>query len=349
MKIIHAADIHLGSPLSSIDDSLKREKRKNEILHSFERLVEYAKNNEINIIILSGDIFDSNSPYKKDKEYFYHLVEKNPQITFLYLKGNHDISGKFDVTYPNLYLFNDSWQSYRFDNVVISGIELTNENKKAIYPSLKLNDKDINIVMMHGDILSKGPNFISLKDLKNKNIDYLALGHIHERCLEKLDDRGYYAYSGCLEGRGYDEAGEKGFYVLNIENGKINPEFIINSQRIIHSIEIDISNAKTFAEVKDLIADNINDISSNDIIRIYLVGDNQIDEDLTALENYFSYFYLSIKDKTKRKINYKDYESDLSLRGEFVRKVLENNDLTEEEKNEIIYVGLNALDGEVKI
>ena len=37
MKIIHAADIHLGSPLSSIDDSLKREKRKNEIEEMFEQ------------------------------------------------------------------------------------------------------------------------------------------------------------------------------------------------------------------------------------------------------------------------------------------------------------------------
>ncbi len=74
MKIIHAADIHLGSPLSSIEDSTKRTIRKNEILNSFERLVEYAKENDIKIIMLSGDVFDNNSPYKKDKEYFYHFL-----------------------------------------------------------------------------------------------------------------------------------------------------------------------------------------------------------------------------------------------------------------------------------
>ena len=346
MKIIHAADIHLGSPLSSIDDQSKRKIRQNEILHSFERLVEYANSNDIKIIMLSGDVFDSNSPYKKDKEYFYHLIEKNPQISFLYLKGNHDISGKYDIEYPNLFLFSDSWQSYKFDNVVISGVELTSDNKKAIYPSLKLNKEGLNIVMMHGDVLSKGENFISLKDLKNKNIDYLALGHIHEKSFDKLDERGYYAYSGCLEGRGYDEAGEKGFYVLDINDNKINAEFIINSKRIIHTIDLDISKASSFVEVKDLMAEAINDYSKDDIIRINLVGDNEIEDDLTELVNYFSFFYITIKDKTKRKINYNDFINDLSLKGEFVRKVL-NSDLSQDEKDEIIYVGLKALKGEI--
>ena len=168
MKIIHTADIHLGSPLSSIDDVNKRNKRKNEILASFENLINYANQNDIKIIMMSGDVFDNNLPYKKDKEFFYHLIEKNNNINFLYLNGNHDISGKNDIEYPNLFLFNDYWKNYKFDNVVISGIELTKENSKALYPSLNLNKNDINIVMMHGDIYSKGDNFISLNDLKNK-------------------------------------------------------------------------------------------------------------------------------------------------------------------------------------
>ncbi|MBR4496851.1 MAG: DNA repair exonuclease [Acholeplasmatales bacterium] len=349
MKIIHTADIHLGSPLSSIEDIDKRTIRKNEILHSFERLVEYANRNDIKIIMMSGDVFDSNSPYKRDKEYFYHLIEKNPHINFLYLKGNHDISSKYDEKYPNLFLFKDTWTQYKFDNVVISGVELTSDNSKAIYPSLKLDKSNVNIVMMHGDILSKGANYISLKDLKNKNINYLALGHIHEKSLEKLDDSGYYAYSGCLEGRGFDEPLEKGFYVLNTENDKIDTQFIINSQRIIHTLDLDITKANSFGEVKDLISDLISDIKKEDIIRINLIGDNQIDEDLKDLVNYFSYFYFSIKDKTKRKINYNDFINDLSLKGEFVRKVLNDNDLTQEEKDEIIYIGLKALRGEVKL
>ena len=54
--------------------------------------------------------------------------------------------------------------------------------------------------------------------LKNKNIDYLALGHIHGYKEAPLDGRGKYCYPGCLEGRGFDECGKKGFVLLNIEN-----------------------------------------------------------------------------------------------------------------------------------
>lgn len=345
MKIIHTADIHLGSPLSSIDDVNKRNKRKNEILSSFENLINYANQNNIKIIMMSGDVFDNNLPYKKDKEFFYHLIEKNNNINFLYLKGNHDISGKNDIEYPNLFLFNDYWKNYKFNNVVISGIELTKENSKALYPSLNLNKNDINIVMMHGDIYSKGDNFISLKDLKNKNIDYLALGHIHKNALDKLDDRGYYAYSGCLEGRGFDEDGIKGFYVLDINENEIKKEFIPNNKRIIHSIDIDITNLDTFSKVKDLIDENVKNIKNDDIVRIYLIGENEIDLDLTELENYYSFFYISIKDKTKRKININNYLNDLSLRGEFIRRIMDNNEYSQEEKEEIIYLGLNALNG----
>ena len=348
MKLIHAADLHLGSPLSSISDDAKRTIRKNEILKSFEALVNYAKENDVKIIMLSGDVFDSDSPYKKDKDYFYRLIEKNKDITFLYLKGNHDISGKFEEEYENLLKFDDKWKTYVFDDLCITGVELNNANSKAIYPSLSLDKKKTNIVMMHGDVYSKGNNYISLKDLKDKGIDYLALGHIHENSIEKLDERGYYAYSGCLEGRGYDETGEKGFYLLNYDNGKIDAEFIKTSIRLIHQVDIDITNLTSFVLVKEKIEDKLKDINKEDIVRVNLIGDNQTSEDLDELKYYFSFFDFTVKDMSKRKINYLDYENDLSLKGEFVRGVLNNDKYSEDEKNEIIYLGLKALKGGVR-
>ena len=62
--------------------------------------------------------------------------------------------------------------------------------------------------------------------------DYLALGHIHYNVVEPLDSRGVYAYSGCLEGRGFDETGEKGFVLIEVENNidlKIIQEYLGHS------------------------------------------------------------------------------------------------------------------------
>ena len=90
---------------------------------------------------------------------------------------------------------------------------------------------------------------INLKKLKNKNIDYLALGHIHSFKKEKLDNRGEYCYSGCLEGRGFDECGDKGFVLLDIKNGKINSEFIKFAQRTLYEVNVDLTGLTSNNEI----------------------------------------------------------------------------------------------------
>ena len=69
--------------------------------------------------------------------------------------------------------------------------------------------------------------------------------------------------------------------------------------------------------------------------------------DTSFLEEQFAdYFYfLKVTDETKLLVNYKDYEGDISLKGEFVRLV-SASDLTEEEKSMVIRAGILALQGE---
>ena len=62
------------------------------------------------------------------------------------------------------------------------------------------------------------------------------------------------------------------------------------------------------------------------------------------LENQF--YAITIEDKTKIKIDYHKYENDVSLKGEFIRLVLSQEDLSEEEKSKIINTGIKALSGE---
>ena len=69
----------------------------------------------------------------------------------------------------------------------------------------------------------KAGELVSLPRLQNKNIDYLALGHLHDYRFERLDSRGHYCYSGALEGRGFDELGPKGFVVVSFNNGRGEP------------------------------------------------------------------------------------------------------------------------------
>lgn len=344
MKILHVADLHLGSKIESKFPKNISDEIKSSVRNSFRRLVEYAINNKIKIILLAGDIFDSNKPTRKDKEFFYSVIKSNPDIDFLYLKGNHDLDSLYDESYPNLKLFNDKWTSYNYDNVVISGIELSNNNKISYYSTLLLERNYINIVMLHGQINDD----INLIKLKDKNIDYLALGHIHSYESNKIDERAIYAYSGCLEPRGFDELGSKGFIELEIINNKIIHKFIPFSKRIIIEKNIDIQGFSDAYEISKHIKQVLK-IDKNNIYRINLIGNIDIDiEDLQDdVKEYLedSFYFIDVKDKTKRNIDIHQYDYDLSIKGKFIRKVYNDNKYTEEQKLKIITLGLKYLQG----
>ena len=346
MKIIHAADIHLGSKLDSKFSKTISDQRKVEVRNTFKRLVEYANKNSISLIMLSGDIFDSNTPAKKDKDFFYNVIKNNPNITFLYLKGNHDVSNTNVETYDNLKVFSSSWQSYKFNNIVISAIELDDSNMSSFYSTLTLNENNVNIVMLHGQIGSSNKD-INLLKLRNKNIDYLALGHIHSYSTGKIDDRAIYAYSGCLEPRGFDELNEKGFVEIEIIENTLTHKFVSFSQRVIKEEQVDISLMDEAYDISEKIKKEIN-INLNNIYRFKLIGETDIDvsDMLEDIEQYLKdqAYFINVVDKTSKVFDIHKYDYDLSLKGEFVRTVYQNEDYTEEEKIKIISLGLKALD-----
>ena len=351
IKIIHTADIHLGSKL---DANLSREKiqeRRLEVRETFMRLADFAEDFGVKVIMLSGDVFDEDKPFKKDKDFFYSVIKNHPAIDFLYLRGNHDSGSEnsFTEELSNLKAFTDEWTYFEYDNVVIGGIELKEVNKKSLYTTLNFDENKINIAMLHGQVsASEGKDNILISKLKDKNINYLALGHIHEYGEFKLDDRGVYAYSGCLEGRGFDETGEKGFVMLTVTD-KIEREFIPFSKRKIVKIEADLTDITNSYDAY-LLVKKIAGGDTENLLRVILKGEVTIDN--YSLESDLQkmlerdYYCVSVKDKTTSKINIEKYQKDLSLKGEFVRLVYADDNLSDEEKSKIIRVGLKALMGE---
>lgn len=356
MKIIHCSDLHLDSKMEANLDKEKSKQRKNEILLSFQNMIQYAKENDVKIIIIAGDLFDKSKISVKVKNLVKDAIISNPNIEFIYLKGNHDEENFVEGNIPpNLKLFNKyNWTSYRYDNIVITGIEFGKIDNYEIYKTLMLNQNDFNIVVLHGQETGYADKkdkaeIINIKELKNKNIDYLALGHIHKYKKEVLDSRGIYCYSGCLEGRGFDECGDKGFVLLDIQDNKINTEFIKNSQRNLEEVKVDISDTMTTTEVVAKIDEKIKNVAKSSLVKIILIGkvDIESERDIDYLLKIYNdeYYFLKIYDKTTLKINYLDYENTASLKGEFIRTVLKE-DIPEEEKKEIIMAGIKALTGE---
>lgn len=360
MKIIHCADLHLDSKMTTNLTKEQAKERKNEILRTFTRMVDFAKKNRVKLILIAGDMFDTRNVSAMVRNTVRDSIVQNPEIDFLYLKGNHDndnFLSKLDEVPENLYLFSDHWTTYQYDNVIITGLELNHENRFTAYNTLVLDHNAFNIVTMHGQIAEykskdKVEN-ISIDDLRNKNIDYLALGHVHGFHIDKLDKRGVYCYPGCLEGRGFDECGQKGFVLIDIDaqTKKAKVEFVPIASRELHIVEVDITGTATTQEVSRCVAEELHKrkYASSCLLKVELVGSLSVEAELDVCfieEQLKDCFYMvKVSDKTNFLVDYHEYEKDISLKGEFIRLVYAS-DLEEEEKSRVIRTGLLALQGE---
>lgn len=354
MKFIHCADLHLDSKLESNIGKEKAKERRNEILLTFERIVRLAKEEGVTAILIAGDLFDTRNIAAKARNLVWDLIASHPNIDFLYLRGNHDWKTNFTEgkEFPaNFKTFGTDWVEYQYGEVSIFGKETMEDDTN--YASLITEPGRVNIVMLHGQEVRSNvkddAGLIALPALRNRNIDYLALGHIHAYKKEVLDSRGVYCYSGCPEGRGFDECGDKGVVVLEIEDGKVDSRFVPMASRTLHEVKVDITGQESATDILRVIYDAVERIPSKDMVKVVLTGYYTIDteKDITYFEQAMEgrFYFLKWKDMSRLSIDYKEYENMVSLKGEFVRTVM-NGKETEEEKERMILLGIRALSGE---
>ncbi len=358
MKIIHTADLHLDSRIEGLASDKSRARR-GEVMHTFERICDYAVRNGVTAIIIAGDMFDTAHLTNTTRIKVLSIIKSHAAVDFLYLAGNHDKDSFTESLNEgevptNLKVFSDRWTYVEYDGVTVAGIDLSSVNGSLAYDTLKLPTDTVNIVTLHGQIanyVSDGSGeIISLPRLKNKNIDYLALGHYHGYARGVLDSRGVYVYSGCPEGRGFDETGEMGFVLLDIDGGKIVDTFIKFSARNLYEYIVSVTDFDDWWLLRSELLHTLkNKYDSKSLIKVVLTGEHKADfvvdvPELTQRLNEFFYF-AKVQDKTVLKINEEDFSLDKTVRGEFVRSVLQS-DLCEEDKSKIIMLGLKAFSEE---
>ena len=361
MKLIHCADMHLDSKLNANLDKQKAKERKHEILNTFIRMVDYARDNGVRAILICGDLFDTHNISALSKNTIHNLVVNNGNIGFYYLRGNHDdveALDIFDEIPDNFHLFNDIWTSYKLgEKTYLYGVELNSDNSASVQHSFAPDPSLINIVMLHGQESEAKPGdkteIIGLKEFRNKGIDYLALGHVHEYKSAMLDGNCKYCYSGCLEGRGFDETGKHGFVLLDIDEdlGKVSDTFVPFSYRNLWDVNVDISSCLSTPEIigEVRMALNASPATCDDLVKVILSGnvDVSCEKDIDFIKRTFEdeYYFIKVYDKTVTRVNPEEFMLDCSLKGEFVRTVLGDDSLSQEEKGKIVKLGLSVLLG----
>lgn len=372
-RFIHCADLHLDSRMESHLSPFQAQSRRKELLQTFSRMVSYANRNQIRAILIAGDLFDSLQFSPDTVSTFLHCIQEQPQLDFLYLPGNHDTRGLFSYFHgsrwpENLWIL----QSLSAEAASVPLHTVMQKNYGCITVTgltgpvsqlPPLSASQTNLVMLHGQIdtcgISGGSDgclHYSVKDLSGRNIDYIAAGHIHRYHSGPIDSRGIYCYSGCLEGRGFDECGEKGFVLLDIVtddtdcSSQLDFQFIPFASRRHFDLNLDITGTADYQTIDHKAGELLSEIDGSNLVRLKLCG--RIPPGLNPhsdwlLQKYMEDFYfLCIEDCTRPIIRFEDYRYDSSLKGEFIRLVLSDPELKEEDKEKIIMEGLHALSGE---
>lgn len=347
MKIIHTGDLHIGSAMRGLSKD-KARLRREELLDAFRRLTEYAKANGVTAVLIAGDLFDENDVSPQTVREVLSVFASAKPVCFFYVSGNHD--GAFDCGElpDNVYTFsqNRGWKSYALgENITVTGAdEKYFDNAFSALPNFSADA--FNIVLLHG------AETIPFPLLKNRNIDYLALGHIHKPMLtsEWLDGRCKWRYCGCLAGRGFDEVGKRGCFLLEIDKGVLQKEeFLSFSKREIVEIRVDISTAKSYSDVEKTALTALKNTPEEYIVKLTLCGRHTADlrkeTELLSARLSERFFFVKIVDESRPQIDFTAFENDRTERGEFIKEV-GRYEMNEDFRAEVLEVGLKALVGE---
>lgn len=360
MKIIHCADIHIDIKEMKGLDANERKIKRNQLLQNFFDLVNYAETNGVRAILLCGDIFDTPSPSKNSVSLFKKVILSHENIKFFYIWGNHDENFcpfDKDEMPKNFFLFKENFGKVDLDDgITIGGASLSRYVHNLFYTSIDFDKNRFNILMLHQPINTRDEYFngVYTSNLQGRNIDYLALGHIHAKQDGVIDSRGVWQYSGCLEGKSFNDVvnlGEKkGFFLLEIENQKLKRQFIPFSRFDYRKIELTITPNITHFQLMEKVNEIAAKLSKTDLVKIVIRGkhteENPVQVELIKQNLYGKVFYLEVIDETSTLYDFESYKEDvLSLKSEFLKEVFSSN-LSDTEKEKVATVGLEALKGE---
>lgn len=263
MKFLHAADVHLDSPLRGLDryDGAPVDQIRGATRKALENLVSLAIEEEVNFVILAGDLFDGDWPDFNTGLFFARqmarLGEKSIQVYAV--RGNHDAESKMSRKLPwprNVYFFSSKKpESITIDNldVVIHGQSFASQKVTAdlalAYPPAVAGKFNVGILHTSLDGRPGHATYAptSLDVLKSKGYDYWALGHIHKR--EIVSNGPLVVFPGNTQGRNIKETGTKGCELVTLESGGLRTEHRPLDTLRWKVLDVEISGATDLDEV----------------------------------------------------------------------------------------------------
>ena len=353
MKLLHAADFHLDSPLSGLSRE-QRALRRGELRDIPARLARLAREEAVDLVLLPGDLLDGERVYPETVRALADAL-RLMAVPVLIAPGNHDYyhdkSPYATAAWPdNVHIFTRAeLQPFELPglNCVVHGCAFTAPHREddPLSGFTAPDDGRLHLLCLHGEVGTAGSYApIGPKSLEHSGAAYAALGHIHAAHSGEAG-KTLWAYPGCPEGRGFDELGEKGVLYVEAEPGHVTAEFIPLAKRQYEIITADVTGRLgALSEILEVLPDR----TSHLICRLILTGESErIDLDNLQRTLDPEFYGLTILDRTRLPRDLWARREEDALTGLFLREMW---DRCEREPDNELYqlaarCGLAALEG----
>lgn len=369
LKFLHCSDIHLDIPFIGLIAD-KSEERRRVLRSSFMRMMQYIRENEIDVALMSGDLFNTRYATNATVEVLIREFNNCRGTIFIIAPGKHDhyndnpiyTSGRLP---GNCHVFNSDKLS-RFDfqefNVTVYGWAFLDDklNENPLTDRHVDDASRVNLVCAYADLdgavdSDKCP--ISLSDIKRFGADYYALGSRHEATKFMSTGASKYAYAGSLECTGFDEPGIGGANLISVAYS--DGELTIENKRIsfghvrFETEKLDITGVNTSNEIINRISRMISDkkYDNETALRVELVGevDPSFNVPTSNIESdAFGLYFFHMVDKTIPLYGTDWLKRDMSVKGQIFRSFYPDLTSDDEEKKLItakaFRIALAALD-----
>lgn len=224
MKFVHIADMHFDIPFTTLNKKELGNTRRLEQRRILKKIIEYIKDNNIEYFFIAGDLYEHEYIKQSTIEYINNLFKEIPKTKIYITPGNHDpiLKNSYYAKYnwsDNVYIFNSTLEKIEENDICIYGygfddFYMTKNQLNKIGP---IDKNKINILLTHCNLdgikdydLEYNP--ISKKELKELNLDYVAIGHIHKKTYNDEENQNI-IYPGSAMALGFDEPGSHGMIV----------------------------------------------------------------------------------------------------------------------------------------
>ena len=237
-RILHAADVHLDSPLQKLDayDDAPVEQIRGASRRALENLTDLAIERQVDLVVVAGDLYDGDWPDQNTGLFFVkqasRLVREN--IPVVVIRGNHDAANKMTSSLPmpknpdgsQIMLDENRVDLREFDAIGVA-VHGRSYRKRAEtgdmageYPA-PLGGR-FNLGLLHTGLSGLEGHDpyapCTPQQLADKEYDYWALGHIHLRGEHQVDGAAPVVFSGNIQGRHIRESGPKGCVIVDVDS-----------------------------------------------------------------------------------------------------------------------------------